>query len=504
MSELPTELDIPADEDFTKERLDKAFQWIVGQLRALGSVQPQWQTAVDELRQFGLARINEALLPAFQRLAALSALGFLIAQSASAIGVQIGQRLTFRITDGEQRNLFTPTQFVTITRSSTPDDWAIGKVESYDSPSGDLVVTIVASNVSPRTHDDWEITASAGTVTAAIALLANTRSARDAAIQLKADVQALKTATIQETSTIRDAAIAAKKTAVEAADAAKAAAILIQGGPVSSVNGRTGVIELTQDDVPGLVEALASRYTKAEIDNLFRSLVGGAPDTLNALNELAAALGNDPNFATTMAAALGGKVAKGGDVMSGPLTLPGNAAGNLHAIPKQQLDAAVAAINQAIASINQTLATKLSNSGHQTIAGDIIARAFRFVQDGSQDTGLYWDSDGKCYVANNGAATFVIQADGNIWLSRFGWLSDYVWGIANSARDAAQNYAWSNLVQDVRLSGYAERQSFGAMQQADWGCVVTGINHQNAYATTFAFRSLQKSVGGNWYTIGQV
>ena len=42
---------------------------------------------------------------------------------------------------------------------------------------------------------------------------------------------------------------------------------------------------------------------KAAIDNL----VGGAPGTLDALNELAAALGNDPNFATTMTNALAGK-----------------------------------------------------------------------------------------------------------------------------------------------------------------------------------------------------
>ena len=42
---------------------------------------------------------------------------------------------------------------------------------------------------------------------------------------------------------------------------------------------------------------------KAAIDNL----IGGAPGALDALNEFAAALGNDPNFATTMTNALAGK-----------------------------------------------------------------------------------------------------------------------------------------------------------------------------------------------------
>ncbi len=40
------------------------------------------------------------------------------------------------------------------------------------------------------------------------------------------------------------------------------------------------------------------------------ALVGSSPDALNTLNELAAALGNDPNFATTMTNALAGKQPK--------------------------------------------------------------------------------------------------------------------------------------------------------------------------------------------------
>ncbi|WP_416455185.1 phage tail protein, partial [Salmonella enterica] len=40
------------------------------------------------------------------------------------------------------------------------------------------------------------------------------------------------------------------------------------------------------------------------------ALVDSSPDALNTLNELAAALGNDPNFATTMTNALAGKQPK--------------------------------------------------------------------------------------------------------------------------------------------------------------------------------------------------
>lgn len=46
------------------------------------------------------------------------------------------------------------------------------------------------------------------------------------------------------------------------------------------------------------------------VDERVASLVDSAPDTLNTLNELANALGDDPNFATTVAAKIGKKVDK--------------------------------------------------------------------------------------------------------------------------------------------------------------------------------------------------
>jgi hypothetical protein len=47
--------------------------------------------------------------------------------------------------------------------------------------------------------------------------------------------------------------------------------------------------------------------TISAISALIAALVNSSPAALDTLNELAAALGNDPNFATTIATALGGK-----------------------------------------------------------------------------------------------------------------------------------------------------------------------------------------------------
>jgi hypothetical protein len=59
--------------------------------------------------------------------------------------------------------------------------------------------------------------------------------------------------------------------------------------------------------------------TQTYVNTAISNLVDAAPTTLDTLNELAAALGDDPNFATTVATSIGNKVAKAGDTMTGNL-----------------------------------------------------------------------------------------------------------------------------------------------------------------------------------------
>ncbi|MFI8664215.1 hypothetical protein ACIGKR_29760 [Rhodococcus qingshengii] len=61
--------------------------------------------------------------------------------------------------------------------------------------------------------------------------------------------------------------------------------------------------------VTGLADALAAKMTEAQAEAIataaIAAWVGNAPEALDTLAELAAALGNDPNFATTVMAAIG-------------------------------------------------------------------------------------------------------------------------------------------------------------------------------------------------------
>jgi len=78
----------------------------------------------------------------------------------------------------------------------------------------------------------------------------------------------------------------------------------------------------------------AASYTDSEV----AALVNQAPELLDTLNELAAAIADNPNYATDAAAAVAGRVAKSGDTMTGALVLPGAPTLDLHASTKKYVD----------------------------------------------------------------------------------------------------------------------------------------------------------------------
>ena len=77
-------------------------------------------------------------------------------------------------------------------------------------------------------------------------------------------------------------------------------------------------LNVDADTLDGQHGSYYTGYTDAAIANL----VDTAPATLDTLNELAAALGDDPNFATTVTNNIATKVSKAGDTMTGDLTVP--------------------------------------------------------------------------------------------------------------------------------------------------------------------------------------
>ena len=96
--------------------------------------------------------------------------------------------------------------------------------------------------------------------------------------------------------------------------------------PVTSVNQKTGDVVLSAADVGALpsstvIPSIDGLATEKYVDTKVANIVSSAPETLDTLNELAAALGNDPNFATTVVTQMGNKIDKVNPTGEGALSI---------------------------------------------------------------------------------------------------------------------------------------------------------------------------------------
>ena len=104
--------------------------------------------------------------------------------------------------------------------------------------------------------------------------------------------------------------------------------------------------------VSGLADPTANQdsATKAYVDGAISDLVDSAPALLDTLNELAAAIADNPNYASDIASSLGDKVAKAGDSMTGDLDFGGTHKVTSLATPTNSTDAATKGYVDGLAS----------------------------------------------------------------------------------------------------------------------------------------------------------
>jgi len=136
-------------------------------------------------------------------------------------------------------------------------------------------------------------------------------------------------------------------------------------------------------------------YTDAEV----AALVDTAPALLDTLNELAAAIANNPSYATDAANAVAGRVAKSGDTMTGDLVLPGAPTLNLHAATKGYVDGEISTLDTAA-------------QGYATTAQD-NAEDYADTVSGSAVTTANSYTDGEITTALSTAQGYATTAEGN-------------------------------------------------------------------------------------------
>lgn len=247
-------------------------------LRTLESI----KVSFDELTQLGievvLARLNEVLLPAAQKIRDLSTLGFLIAKSETSVTLADGPA-QFVIVPGTQRELFTPSEFVAITRESTTADYAIAHVLQYDAETGVLEVDVKEVFGDPGPHADWEIGALAGSTMASVAMLAEVR-AKYAAV------------------------LAAAAAAVPAADTATAKAAIATEAATAAIAAAAAAATFN----PSSYYTKSATYSKTEVDN---KVTAEASARSTAVTDEATARANaDTTLSNDLTTAINARVSK--------------------------------------------------------------------------------------------------------------------------------------------------------------------------------------------------
>ncbi|MBS7737788.1 MULTISPECIES: hypothetical protein [unclassified Chelatococcus] len=339
--------------DFTSEFWNGFVGEIDLALNDLTGKSASFEEARAELIQAALFRLNEILLPAYERVFEYQQAGFLTAEIADDSEVTFAEGSTTLAIHPDKRDLFRPTPFVALSRASISTDIAIARHDSYDPETGALVLTIVAVSGNAGPHSDVIVSATAASVQAQQIFLTDAKAARDraqdwaekavdvavetgkfsakhhatkAAASASAAAGSASTAATKAGEATTAATTAgtardkAQKWADEAEDVAveagkhsakhwalKAAASAALAALFDPSNYYTKVEVYAKSEVYAKTET----YTRAEVDaaisTAIDNLVDGAPGALDTLIELSAALGDDPNFAASMAAAIAAK-----------------------------------------------------------------------------------------------------------------------------------------------------------------------------------------------------
>lgn len=187
--------------------------------RAIDSLEQtriEWLEQVDLFNANALKRFNDAVQPIVDQLRSAVDGGFLVAQTNDNVALVVGEDVNFYVPE-EARVAFRPTPFLSIMAPDVANDWAIARTTVYNEVTGLLTVEILYLHGSGAIRTGWTVSASSGIV--------------DAVNQWMTEVSAMR----DQVSDWRD------EVAQKWADV-NTAAILIAGGPVSSVSGLTGVI----------------------------------------------------------------------------------------------------------------------------------------------------------------------------------------------------------------------------------------------------------------------
>jgi hypothetical protein len=242
---------------------------------------------------------------------------------------------------------------------------------------------------------------------------------------------------------------------------------------------------------------LSGYATETYVGEQIDLLVDSAPGTLDTLNELAAALGDDPNFATTITTSIATKLPLAGGIMSGNIGRSAHNKGYL--VGGYNNVGASATATNPIFTIGTSYLPAVTTLGNMYGIGYTRADAsFMGVASGS-GWGMYVAADGDARIWLDGS-TGDIAASGTLSASGY---NDSNWNTA---------YGWGNHADEGYITSYVNTTYSagtgidlnGTTFRLNGGAIPTGVD-LNTYRSTgiYSQNSNSQAAAGSNYPVAQ-
>jgi hypothetical protein len=157
---------------------------------------------------------------------------------------------------------------------------------------------------------------------------------------------------------------------------------------------------------------------KAYVDSAISALIDSSPGTLDTLNEIAAALNDDPNFAATMTTQLATKLDKSGGTMTGVIAMGGNKISGLGA-PTTGSDAVTKTYVDAVFSSTDSAAVSAAAAAASAAAAAASYDSFDDRYLGPKSSAPSVDNDGNALIAGaiyfNSTTNVMNVYTGSVW-----------------------------------------------------------------------------------------
>lgn len=206
---------------------DQVLSDVDARVADLENIRPELESAILDLTGVALGRINEVLTPAIASILEIVERGFLIASSDTTLTLTptTGNIYTFVVPEGAERDLFTPSPYVTVSRRSDYHDYAIVRTIEYDKQYGEYVCEILETSTGGALgpFNDWVLSSGSGVSQAIKTMVERAIEARTVAEGVQRAVTASAAEVAANRKATADSATAAAGSAQAAATYARLA-----------------------------------------------------------------------------------------------------------------------------------------------------------------------------------------------------------------------------------------------------------------------------------------